>query len=262
MKLAILSDLHLEQVPDALLAEREIDVGVADVLVLAGDVDLGTRGLEWAAEKHPGIPIVYVGGNHEPYKRDRIETIEALRAAAAETDNVRFLENEECRIEGADGRVVRFLGCTLWTDFMLHGPRFEPEAKIIARMRINDFRLISERGRSFTPYHAIDAHKESLAWLRARADESGPWDATAVVTHHGVSNLCQPEKYRCGENAPAFVSALEGEVEVLAPDLWVTGHTHYDHDFRLGGTRVVSKQEKYLHENPNWGRLSPMVVEV
>lgn len=59
MRIHVLSDLHNEfdrHCPEAIQA---------DVVVLAGDVDLGLRGLEWAAEVFAPTPIVYVAGNHE-----------------------------------------------------------------------------------------------------------------------------------------------------------------------------------------------------
>jgi hypothetical protein len=42
MRLHILSDLHLE------FGGLEIDAPVADVIVLAGDIGIGVRGLGWA----------------------------------------------------------------------------------------------------------------------------------------------------------------------------------------------------------------------
>ncbi|GAB1537707.1 hypothetical protein NUACC21_03600 [Scytonema sp. NUACC21] len=61
MKIQILSDLHLEFQP------FHIPHTDADVFVLAGDINLGKKGVAWAVENIPSKPVIYVLGNHEYY---------------------------------------------------------------------------------------------------------------------------------------------------------------------------------------------------
>jgi len=114
MKIQLFSDLHLEHShrhpPFALPA---ID---ADVVVLAGDIDNGTRAIDWAEKTFPDRTVLYVPGNHEYYDADFKTAAAALRARARRSANVRLLDNDELTIDG-----VRFLGSTLWTDFALLG---------------------------------------------------------------------------------------------------------------------------------------------
>ena len=63
MKIRVLSDLHLEFEDWAPPAVQ------ADVVVLAGDIHGGTKGLAWAREEFPHTPIVYVPGNHEYFTK-------------------------------------------------------------------------------------------------------------------------------------------------------------------------------------------------
>lgn len=72
MKLLVLSDLHLEFLPDGY---RLPSVAAEfDVAVLAGDIYRPlTRSLEWVARERDagafeGRPIIFVPGNHEFYK--------------------------------------------------------------------------------------------------------------------------------------------------------------------------------------------------
>lgn len=111
MKLHILSDLHLEFLA---YAPPALD---ADAVVLAGDIGLGTRGIQWAREAWPDTEIVYVPGNHEYYRSEMGVENELLRAAARE-HGVHLLNRDAAVIGG-----VRFLGATLWTDFRLFGDR-------------------------------------------------------------------------------------------------------------------------------------------
>ena len=59
MKIQILSDLHLE------FEYQEFDFSECDMLILAGDIHTGTRGVEWNRDKVSDIPVIYVMGNHD-----------------------------------------------------------------------------------------------------------------------------------------------------------------------------------------------------
>ena len=128
MRIRVLSDLHMEFAP---FYAPPAD---ADVVVLAGDVAPGLRGLEWARSAFGGAPVVYVAGNHEFYCHATPKLADDL-AREAEGSPVHVLENAEVVTGG-----VRFLGCTLWTDFDLFGERIRSAAAAHAAM--NDFRLI------------------------------------------------------------------------------------------------------------------------
>ncbi len=39
----------------------------ADVVVLAGDIDRGTKGVAWARQAFRDVPVLYEAGNHEHY---------------------------------------------------------------------------------------------------------------------------------------------------------------------------------------------------
>ncbi len=100
MKLQVLSDLHLDLNP------CDIPV-VGDIIVLAGDIHLGTRGIAWAREHFAGKPVLYVCGNHEFYRHVFPDLLTDMRAAAAGS-NVTFLERDVFVKDG-----IRFLGATL-----------------------------------------------------------------------------------------------------------------------------------------------------
>ena len=121
MKLWILSDLHFEANGDHLW---EVDASRipndADVCVLAGDIaGSHVESLKWAnSEIAWRMPVVYVAGNHEFYGGRYGRRLDAGRAYAEDLPDVHFLENNNVVLGG-----VRFLGATLWTDFMLEGAR-------------------------------------------------------------------------------------------------------------------------------------------
>ncbi len=250
MKLHLLSDLHNEffrskSVPP--IAETD-----ADLIVLAGDIDVGLHGLEWAAgvAERLGKPVIYVSGNHEYYRYD-ISLTAAMRAFAAQHELLHFLENDALVIDG-----VRFLGCTLWTDYRAVG---DPAlAKLVVHERLNDHYLISNGERLFLPEDALALHRESRVWLEAKLAQ--PFDGkTVVVTHHGPSLLCKHPHFPMDAFGTAFLSDLPELIEQA--DLWCFGHTHANLDTHVGKCRLISNQRGYENEEM-WGYEPGRVLEV
>ena len=119
MRIQVVSDLHLEfHNPLPPLAEG------ADVIVCAGDLaPIGTGAVRyaaecWAAAKH----ILYVPGNHEYYGTD-IDVGRRRLAEQCDALGVTLLDPDAVEIDD-----VRFIGATLWTDFLLEGIPGEPAA--------------------------------------------------------------------------------------------------------------------------------------
>ena len=247
MNLHILSDLHTEFAP------FEPPPTDADIVILAGDIGVGTGGLEWAAETFPEVPVIYVPGNHEFYRHD-ISLAQELIGASPE--HVHLLNDSACVIGG-----VRFLGATLWTDFEFYGEREAWYSRRRAREQMADFSIIRNGGRAFTPEDSVALHRQSVAWLDAElsAPHDGP---TVVVTHHLPAEPSVADVYQGDALNPAFVSRLDGLIERHRPKLWIHGHTHTPCDYEIFGTRVVCNPRGYPGESGARGFLAGLVVEV
>jgi predicted phosphodiesterase len=235
MRLHILSDLHLEFGP------IDIPPTNADVVVLAGDVHVGTNGLGWIRAKFQNQQVVYVLGNHEFYHNNLTGLTESLRGQA-EGSSVHLLENSVVEVGG-----YTFLGCTLWTDFALvPNPK---HAMAAAERLINDYRIVQVGGvnRILRAQDTVEMHRESVAWLRSQLARNNP-ARTVVVTHHAPSPLSEAPGYRQGLLSPSFVSDLNALVEQSGIPLWIHGHTHHNVDYQLGATRVLTNQRGYPRE--------------
>ena len=128
MRLHILADLHLEFGPVV------VPTTEADVVVLAGDIHLGSKGLEWAKSHFGDKPMIYVLGNHEFYRHALPELTERLEDETRGS-HIQLLENKAVEFGG-----FTFLGCTLWTDFAL---RCKPESSMqAAEDMMNDYRIV------------------------------------------------------------------------------------------------------------------------
>ncbi|MBY4678266.1 metallophosphoesterase [Marinobacterium arenosum] len=236
MKIQLLSDLHIEFFGDAV--ERfHIEPTDAELIVLAGDIGVGTDGMQWAIEQAErlGRPILYVPGNHEYYFQDLPTNRRALRELSADSP-VQLLDDDQWISQG-----VRFLGCTLWTDY--RATRQRKKSLDAARRMMNDHRLIVNGERVFSPEDAEQLHQRSLAWLKDRLGE--PFAGrTVVISHHGPSPLAQHPGFPMHAITGAFWSDLE--YLMGAPiDLWLFGHTHMCLDETINGTRLVSNQQGY-----------------
>jgi hypothetical protein len=226
----------------------------ADVVVLAGDIGLGTEGVEWANRAF-SVPVVYVPGNHEFYHGEIRSVLSAMHRAAAE--QVHVLSNDSVEI----GR-VRFLGSTLWTDFNLYGYTRGIEARRLARQVMPDFSCIELSGRPFTPEASVTLHMASRNWLEAALLE-GDSDRTVVVTHHVPCGRSIASRFLDGPVSvlnPAFASNLDRLMGHSA--LWVHGHTHDSFNYQVGITRVICNPRGYVDEELNPGFDQNMGVDL
>ena len=248
MRLHILCDLHLEFGP------AKITPTDADVVVLAGDIHLGREGRKWARAQFPAKPVVYVLGNHEFYRHSLPELTETLKR---ETDgsHISILENSAVEIDG-----YTFLGCTLWTDFQV-APN--PEAAMQSAEQImSDYHIIrfNPENRALRARDTARLHSESVSWLRnALAKRDG--SRTIVVTHHAPSRRSEAPHHANSPLNPAFASNLDSLIEESRVPLWIHGHTHYNVDYTIGSTRVLTNQRGYPDQLCR-GFDSSLIVEV
>lgn len=251
-KLQILSDTHNEFFRRHSSKESinglwacKIPSTDADIIILAGDIDKGIKGVEWAINESKRLnkSIVYVPGNHEYYGFDIPEALAEMRDITMDT-NVHVLDNDSIILQG-----VRILGTTLWTDYKADKNTIQKTAMEIVSHSLNDHRLISYEGKTFTTQQALALHLKSREWLLQNLNL--PFDGpTVVVTHHGPSDTCQHKKYPLSPISTAFHSQMDDFVGMA--DLWIYGHTHSNLDTLVNGTRLISNQFGYVsHEENN-----------
>lgn len=239
MKIRVFSDLHLE-FQDWFPPESD-----SDVVVLAGDIHVGVRGIEWARRSFPLLPVVYVPGNHEFYGADLHVLTEELYACG-ERLGVDVLDGRTAVIAG-----VRFLGATLWTDFALEGADQESinRAMSAARQGMSDFYLIRNGRRAFSPADARSINLARVEWLRTKLSDDFA-GTTIVVTHHLPVRQSIHAKYAGSTLNPSFASDLSHLMGRRVP-IWIHGHTHESFDYTVNGTRVVCNPRGYLPMEAN-----------
>jgi 3',5'-cyclic AMP phosphodiesterase CpdA len=250
VRLHVLSDLHLERAP---FTGPEAQ---ADIVVLAGDIAPGTAGVDWTCSWLGDRPALYVAGNHEFYGQSFAELTDDLRARA-DGSGVQVMENDVSVIDG-----VRFLGCSLWSDFEFAGPDRREYSMSICERMVNDYAQIraSSSNGLLRAQDTLARHLESRAWLAQRLGEryDGP---TVVITHHAPIVRKPPDHPVLAAIAGAFASDLTALMGADAVDLWIFGHIHRTVDVDVNGTRVISNQRGYPAE-PVSGFDPGLVIEL
>jgi predicted phosphodiesterase len=240
VKLNVLSDLHLSL---AALPPPQSD---AEIVILAGDVARPAEAIAWARELRK--PVLYVPGNHEFYGGSVAGTREALQRLARGT-NVRILDDAEVVCGG-----VRFLGSTLWTDFLLFGDGDPREAAMREGQRfMRDFTRIRLRDDSpspFTPADAAALFDVHARWLASRLAGACP-APTVVITHHAPSPRSIHPRFAGSPINACFVSNAEHLLDGNRVRLWIHGHTHDSFDYFVNGTRVVCNPRGYAKNGVN-----------
>lgn len=254
MKLQLLSDLHLETE-----SFEPVPAPGAEVLVLAGDIDTTWRSLD-LFQGWP-VPVLFVPGNHEFDRRDVDQAREDLRAHV-QARGLRMLDDECVVLPDAQGRRVRFVGSTRWSDFDVFGPTGRERA-----MRAGGyFQKVMQSTRHGEVFDVVAVRQlalESRAWLAgelARGEAGPDWDATVVVTHFAPSLRSADPRYGRQPGTASFCN----DDEALMPGarLWLHGHLHCRHDYRLGDTRVLSNARGHVRKGEADGFDPQRVVEV
>ncbi|MRR49654.1 MAG: hypothetical protein EG825_01865 [Rhodocyclaceae bacterium] len=237
MRLLILSDLHNECIE---LQSTWPAADKYDAVVLAGDIDNGTRGLDWALWNWPDKPVIYVPGNHEFDGRSLLETRSAIREMAKQHPNIVLLDDDVAILDG-----MRFVGGTLWTDFRI----FSQDEKDIrsamdyaAQELFRYEKIRYDRIRWLLPEDTIALHHATKALIEATLSQpfAGP---TVVVTHHLPSSRSVAARYKTDPLTPAFASNLD---ELVAQaSVWIHGHGHNSVNYQVGNCHVVANPRGY-----------------
>ena len=260
VNIQLLSDLHLESNPHFVAQP----LPGADVLVLAGDIgsyqpesaltrlgveDFGLARFSPRPVNEGGAgwptPVLFIPGNHEYDGQEFEEATRRLRAAC-ERWGIIWLEQHSVVLHG-----VRFVGCTLWTDFdALNGDSLSAllSGRDKAFRAANYYLRKNHSLRDGVPMLAPEIRAlglQSQAWLRSALAQ--PFEgSTVVVTHFAPSLMSADPRYGLTPGTAGFCNTLD---ELLpAAQLWLHGHLHCPQDYLSQGCHVVANPLGYAHK--------------
>ena len=267
MNIQLLSDLHLESNPH--FTPRPVPG--ADLLVLAGDIgsyqngsqllalgiaDFGLARFSPLPLSQGGAgwptPVVFVPGNHEYDGLDFDEAHVRLRTTC-ERLGIVWLERASAVLLS-----VRFIGCTLWTDFdaLTTDRAFTGGVTLAEQLKMRD-KALRAANYYLRKNHALlggapllaDAVREeglaSQAWLRDAL--AVPFKGkTVVVTHFAPSLRSADPRYGLSPGTAGFCNALDDLLPMAT--LWLHGHLHCPSDYVQNDCRVVANPLGYARK--------------
>lgn len=248
MKIQIISDIHQE------FGFNQFSFDNADIVVFAGDINLGVKGINWMLKEISNKPVIYVLGNHEYYKGSYPKTLLKIKEVGKGT-NIHVLENESIEIDG-----ITFHGATLWTDFSIFGNPMK--YGIICQEKMNDYKKI-KRDPSYSRLRTIDTfhlHNQSISWLKKSLVKSKTV-TNIVVTHHAPSIKSVPSQYEEDPVSSAYASNLEDFIIEQKPQCWIHGHVHTPVRYKINETEVICNPHGYIDEKYN-GYEKELIIEV
>jgi len=239
MKLQVYSDIHIEFYKTFPRFVRH-----ADTLVLAGDIGIFTKFnytdfLDYISKTWKDI--IYVPGNHEFYNDTNsiTSTKNIYVKIFAEYDNIHYLDNDSIILNDGDEK-IRFIGSTLWSkpDY-IEG--------------LCDFYKIKELKQNELVPLSIETfkqmHEESVTYIKQTLDND-KIIKTVLITHFPpVTEGTFHPKYKNSIHVNYFSNNLDKMgISVSNICTWISGHTHFSHNFVIDGCRFVSNQMGYPGE--------------
>lgn len=248
MKLWIVSDLHMDStywVPDRIPGH--------DVMIVAGDVDQGATETEQTLlllARWSPAPLVFVPGNHD-FMGVGLDAWVGGNEDLFDLGIYVLSSGQSVVIRG-----TRFVGATLWTDFGLADDVYSSEAWAAKHMPEYG-KVRRPDGGLIWPADTSSAHAQHRAAIEAVLATAfdGP---TVVVTHHAPSRRSIAGTVDIPD--AAFASDLEGMIRRHQPELWMHGHVHQHHDYRIGNTRILANPRGY--QGDEWGEDSGFVEDL
>lgn len=218
MKIALLSDLHLESAP------YRLELPQADVLLLAGDI---VSAVPYAQKDYDD----FMKRAHEEYESDNVFVLEGNHTGYG--GSIEDFQSPQYCIERDD---VVFIGATLWSGAQSR----------LAYTMLND-RFI----KWFTWDWMYYRHLKDLEFIELCLQKHQ--DKKCVVfTHHIPSIQGVHEKWLVdgtGGINYGFYTDLDWMIDKYQPTVWAFGHTHdsYDKFHSNGKTRLVCNPRGYVN---------------
>jgi len=202
-------------------------------------------------------PVIFVPGNHEYDGLEFDEAHQRLRQAC-ERWGLIWLEQESVVLQG-----VRFVGCTLWSDFDALSSAAGTAANAAAapgalaeqlKARDKAFRAANfylrknhslQGGAPMLAEQVREQALKSQRWLR-QALATGFDGPTVAVTHFAPSLLSADPRYGLTPGTAGFCNALDDLLP--AAQLWLHGHLHCPQDYVSRGCRVVANPLGYARK--------------
>ncbi len=261
MNIRIASDIHNEFKP------WEISISEKDkerTLILAGDLHPRAKSAKWLANIARSFKqIIVVLGNHDYWtdSLDRASQRLKLKLSELNIQNVNVLDRD-IFIDNSGNTPVRYLGCTLWTDYN----NGDSLTMLDASNNMKDFKKIRMFGgtKHLSTWDILNSHNKDKLFLE-NALNTNFNGYTIIVSHHAPSHKSIPIEYQTEkkyyENG-AYVSNLHNWILDKPFDIWIHGHTHSSFQYEFGTGQVLCNPRGYAPNDLNPNFIEELVINL
>lgn len=223
MKFGILSDLHQEFDKTPIPWDFVPEEGV--FYLNAGDTNSRFLMRNYWLEQHKDH-MFWITGNHDFYGGE-------------------FEKPDQMKETNVNG--LKIIGATLWTDLT------NPLDWTFYKNGLVDNRHI----KNLTYDNYNNRHKEHTDFIFNN-------DADIIVTHHCPTLKSISPVYGSSPLNRSFSNDYEQAILNMKkpPKLWVCGHTHWKHSYKIGETLVLCNPRGYPRENEYYETYQPEIIEI
>ena len=269
MKLRTYNDLHLDHYSSVgkLWYPPELPDDKDTILILAGDLWIGTRFIEyaghsWISNVAPRFKqVLIVLGNHDYWPCNQDLTI--LRGAEKcnsmlqdfDIQNVKVLDCDT--YQDPDHPDILFVGATLWTDMKKSDPLTMHN---MSQFMAYDGKIAYETGEGgawsrFTSEKWIRTHNRHRDYIKL-ITEQNPDKKIVVITHHlPLETLGDPRYIGNCDNYYYYSDLSNIILDNKNIMLWLYGHSHFQKDTMMVHCRFINNAVGYISEMMEGQRL-------
>lgn len=259
MKINLISDLHLEK------GSYDFSIISSDILVLAGDI-CNISKKELLISFLTKIPFqqktIFVLGNHEFSYSPYNQVIQQFRDILKNFPNIILLDNESYTIND-----IKFIGSTLWSDFLSNGQEFYLASKERIQKTLSESKdfIFSEKDNLNVPLivdYLEEQSKKSLEYLEKELRHN-TYKNTIVITHFPPSKKSIDKQYQSDLLNAYWANNFDFLFNYEYPPLlWLHGHVHNSNDYFINKTRVVCNPRGNLSKIMNSSFNPYLIIEI
>jgi predicted phosphohydrolase len=265
VKIREVSDIHLDwyaeqasaKGEDAFWYPKELPDDKDTILIIAGDLWVGTKWIQWAGFSWIGTvakrfkQVLVVHGNHDYWPAGRTTVLnhtakcrELIEELAI--DNVQIMDRNTYEIDD-----VIFVGATLWTDMNRANPI---DMQNMPYLMVPDGKIVwetAQEGRysKFTSQRWVQMHYKHKDYIKLVTEQNKD-KKIVVITHHIPVLHCGDPAYNGNASNAYYMSDLS-EFILDNPHIkfWFHGHSHFQHETMLGETMIINNCVGYASEH-------------
>ena len=254
MKVAIVSDIHLEFWRNDLNFKLFRNYNNIDLLILAGDIivfnnynQLFDNFFDFISKEYPNI--IYILGNHEFYYGDICDVSIKLKTYLSTYNNIHILIDEFISINNK----VFFAG-TMWTSFNKNPIKmFESECFL------NDFDVIKNKNSLLKANDTVILHDIFINKLNEIIKQ---FKSLVVISHHAPTHESIDPIYKDSKYNDAFATELSDYIlQNNNITHWIHGHLHNKIDLQIGSCNVICNPYGYVNMN-NTSEFNLKIIEI